>query len=142
LAQLGYIHINIDEGWFKGRSPNGTAHQTLHARCFCIVSKVQFAHVLIGVPNFAIARVCPLRAGGLTLPVAGTMVEDFEKFPSGMKAMGDFIKSQEIAPGTGHKMHYGLYSCRGTCQCGTSTYHAPGSNGHEKDDASVLSSVA
>jgi hypothetical protein len=29
---------------------------------------------------------------------------------------------------------YGLYSCRGTCQCGTSTYSAPGSNGHEMAD--------
>jgi hypothetical protein len=70
------------------------------------------------------------------------MVEDFEKFPSGMKAMGDFIKSQEIVPGNGHKMHYGRYSGRGTCQCGTGTYHATGSNGHEKDDVSVFSSVA
>lgn len=31
-------------------------------------------------------------------------------------------------------MKYGLYSCRGTCQCGTQTYKAVGSHGYEKED--------
>eukprot|EP00038_Savillea_parva_P025951 m.50314 g.50314 ORF g.50314 m.50314 type:complete len:571 (+) comp7229_c0_seq2:61-1773(+) len=64
----------------------------------------------------------------------GSMVEDWEKFPSGMKGLGDWIKSQETFPGSGKKMRYGLYSCRGTCQCGTHTYSAPGSHGFEKAD--------
>lgn len=42
------------------------------------------------------------------------MVEDFEKFPSGMKALGDWIKQHDTYAGSGEKMHYGLYSCRGT----------------------------
>ena len=46
------------------------------------------------------------------------------------------------APGSGRKMRYGLYSCRGTCQCGTKTYHAVGSNGHEKDDVDWMVSHA
>ena len=35
-------------------------------------------------------------------------------------------------------MRYGLYSCRGTCQCGTGTYGAPGSHGHEADDTEFM----
>lgn len=62
------------------------------------------------------------------------MYEDLSKFPSGMKALGTWITSQETYPGSNEYMHYGLYSCRGTCQCGTSTYSAPGSNGHEMAD--------
>lgn len=57
---------------------------------------------------------------------AGEMYEDLDKFPSGMAGMGAWVKAQGF--------HYGLYSCRGTCQCGTGTYNAPGSNGHEKAD--------
>ena len=64
----------------------------------------------------------------------GQMYEDLDKFPSGMKGLGDWIKSQETFPGSGEMMRYGLYSCRGTCQCGTGSYNAPGSNGHEADD--------
>ena len=51
-----------------------------------------------------------------------------------LKALGDFIHAQETAPGSGEYMRYGLYSCRGTCQCGTGTYSAPGSHGHEAAD--------
>lgn len=86
LAKLGYTQINIDEGWLKGRYPNGTLY------------------------------------------------EDFEKFPSGMKKLGEWIKQQETYPGSGKYMRYGLYSCRGTCQCGTATYAAPGSHGYEAAD--------
>ena len=64
----------------------------------------------------------------------GQMYEDFDKFPSGMKALGDWIKAQETAPGSGQYMRYGLYSCRGTCQCGTGTYSGPGSHGYEAAD--------
>ena len=52
---------------------------------------------------------------------AGQMYEDLDKFPSGMKALGDWIKSQPTYAGSGDMMRYGLYSCRGTCQCGTGT---------------------
>ena len=56
----------------------------------------------------------------------GSLYEDVEKFPSGMKGLGDWIKSQGF--------HYGLYTCRGTCQCSTGTYSATGSYGYEKED--------
>ena len=72
LASLGYLHVNVDEGWLKGRNAQGALY------------------------------------------------EDLDKFPSGMKALGDWIKAQ-VVPGTGAHMRYGLYSCRGTCQCGTGT---------------------
>ena len=58
--------------------------------------------------------------------------QDLSKFPSGMKGLGSWIKSQETSPGSGQYLQYGLYSCRGSCQCGTSTYSAPGSLGYEK----------
>ena len=64
----------------------------------------------------------------------GQMYEDLDKFPSGMKGLGDWIKATPTYAGSPTMMRYGLYSCRGTCQCGTGTYNAPGSNGHEKDD--------
>ena len=68
----------------------------------------------------------------------GVMYEDLDKFPSGMKGMGDWIKAQETYPGSGDFMHYGLYSCRGTCQCGTGTYQAPGSHGYEAADVDYM----
>lgn len=51
-----------------------------------------------------------------------------------MKALGDWITAQSVAPGSDEKMVYGLYSCRGTCQCGTRAYHGPGSHGYEAAD--------
>ena len=66
------------------------------------------------------------------------MYEDLDKFPSGMKGLGDWIKAQETYPGSAQYMQYGLYSCRGTCQCSTGTYHAPGSNGYEKADVDYM----
>ena len=86
LAKLGYVQINVDEGWLKGRNSSGQ------------------------------------------------MYEDLDKFPSGMKALGDWIKAQPTYAGSSETMRYGLYSCRGTCQCGTGTYNAPGSNGYEAAD--------
>ncbi len=62
------------------------------------------------------------------------MYEDLSKFPSGMKGLGDWIKSTPLYPGSADNFLYGLYSCRGTCQCGTGTYNAPGSNGFEAID--------
>lgn len=38
----------------------------------------------------------------------GMMYEDLDKFPNGMKALGDWIKAQETYPGSGEHMHYGL----------------------------------
>eukprot|EP00750_Incisomonas_marina_P015620 INCI18401.3.p1 GENE.INCI18401.3~~INCI18401.3.p1 ORF type:complete len:524 (+),score=65.40 INCI18401.3:372-1943(+) len=93
LVDLGYVQINIDEGWFKDRNANGT------------------------------------------------MVEDFDKFPSGMKALGQWVKNQ-TATKTGTHMRYGLYTSRGTCQCGTGTYKAVGSNGYEKQDVDWMVTYA
>jgi len=56
----------------------------------------------------------------------GVMYEDLSKFPSGMKGLGDWVHGEGFL--------YGLYSCRGTCQCGTGSYHAPGSHGYEAAD--------
>lgn len=64
----------------------------------------------------------------------GTIFEDLEKFPHGMKGLGDWVTSQAVAAGSDERLVYGLYSCRGTCQCGTGKYHATGSNGHEAED--------
>ena len=64
----------------------------------------------------------------------GTIYEDRTKFPAGMKALGDWVTAQPVAAGSAQKLVYGLYSCRGTCQCGTGYYHGPGSNGYEAAD--------
>jgi len=60
----------------------------------------------------------------------GAMVYDTQKFPSGMKALGDYIHSKGLK--------YGLYTCRGTCQCSTSQYQGPGSQGYEVQDANLM----
>ena len=86
LAKKGYKYVNVDEGWLKGRAPNGTIY------------------------------------------------EDLQKFPRGMRGLGEWVTSQSVAAGSAEKLVYGLYSCRGTCQCGTGLYHAVGSNGHEAAD--------
>ena len=67
----------------------------------------------------------------------GEIVEDRKKFPNGMKALGEWIHAQEV-PGQGKVMKYGLYTSRGTCQCSTNLYHAPGSHGFEVQDAQWL----
>jgi alpha-galactosidase len=82
LSKLGYVYVNVDEGWLQGRDSNGS------------------------------------------------MVYDPVKFPSGMKALGDYIHSLGLK--------YGLYTCRGTCQCSTSEYQGPGSQGYEKQDADLM----
>jgi len=70
----------------------------------------------------------------------GDLIEDLNKFPSGMKALGDWIHNQ-IVPGKGKIMKYGLYTCRGTCQCGTALYQGPGGHGHETQDSAWLANV-
>jgi len=69
--------------------------------------------------------------------VTGDYVEDRVKFPSGMKALGEWVHNQTV-PGKGKILKYGLYTCRGTCQCGTKLYSGPGGNGHEKQDTAWL----
>eukprot|EP00316_Scyphosphaera_apsteinii_P013223 CAMPEP_0119338082 /NCGR_PEP_ID=MMETSP1333-20130426/95318_1 /TAXON_ID=418940 /ORGANISM="Scyphosphaera apsteinii, Strain RCC1455" /LENGTH=210 /DNA_ID=CAMNT_0007349277 /DNA_START=129 /DNA_END=758 /DNA_ORIENTATION=+ len=64
----------------------------------------------------------------------GSLFEDLDKFPSRMMGLGNWIKRQPIYEGSAMKMRYGLYTSRGTCQCGTRTYHAVGSHGFEKED--------
>ena len=45
----------------------------------------------------------------------------------------------QTVPGKGKIMKYGLYTCRGTCQCGTEQYqNKPGGNGHEAKDTAWL----
>jgi len=58
------------------------------------------------------------------------MVSDNVKFPSGMKALGDYIHSKGLK--------YGLYTSRGNVQCGTSQYSAPGSFGYYKQDVDLM----
>jgi len=84
LAKLGYIYVNVDEGWLKSRDSNGN------------------------------------------------MVWDSVKFPSGMKALGDYIHSKGLK--------YGLYTSRGNVQCSTSQYQGPGSYGYYEQDMKLMAS--
>lgn len=56
----------------------------------------------------------------------GLMVEDKNKFPHGMKAVGDYIHSRGLK--------FGMYSCSGTMTCAG----YPGSFEHEFDDAKTF----
>ncbi len=58
----------------------------------------------------------------------GDLVPDPEKFPSGMKALGDYLHAK------GFK--FGIYSCAGTRTCGD----YPASWGHEFQDARLFAS--
>ena len=82
LFKKGYISCNVDEGWLKNRSANGT------------------------------------------------IIYDESKFPSGMKSLGDWAHSNGFM--------YGLYSSRGTQQCGSLGYNAPGSYGYYQQDANYV----
>ena len=53
----------------------------------------------------------------------GRILEDPEKFPSGMKALADYIHSRGLK--------FGIYSCAGTLTC----QDRPGSRGYEYQDA-------
>lgn len=53
----------------------------------------------------------------------GNIVIDEERFPSGMKALGDYIHSKDLK--------FGIYSCAGSMTCQS----RPGSRGHEFQDA-------
>ena len=63
-----------------------------------------------------------------------TIYEDIEKFPSTMLGLGHWITAQRTAANSTERLKYGLYSSRGTCQCGTGKYHAVGSHGFEAQD--------
>lgn len=58
----------------------------------------------------------------------GRIVPDPAKFPSGMKALADYVHSKGLK--------FGLYTDRGTMTCGG----RPGSKGYEKIDAEVYAS--
>lgn len=58
----------------------------------------------------------------------GNLVADPEKFPNGMKAVGDYIHSKGLK--------FGMYSCAGTHTCGG----YPGSFEHEFQDAKQFAS--
>jgi alpha-galactosidase len=59
---------------------------------------------------------------------SGNLQADPAKFPSGMKALGDYLHSK------GFK--FGIYEDRGTATC----YGLPGSYGHETEDAALFAS--
>ena len=54
---------------------------------------------------------------------AGNIVADVQRFPSGMKALAEYIHSKGLK--------FGLYSCAGTATC----QGRPGSHGYEEIDA-------
>ncbi len=58
----------------------------------------------------------------------GEIVADPHAFPSGMKALGDYIHSKGLK--------YGIYTCAGEQTCGK----RPGSKGHEKQDMATYAS--
>ncbi len=58
----------------------------------------------------------------------GNLVADPAKFPSGMKALGDFLHA--------HGFKFGIYECAGTETCAG----YPGSRGHEFQDARTFAS--
>jgi alpha-galactosidase len=58
----------------------------------------------------------------------GSLVPDPAKFPSGLKALGDFLHAR------GFK--FGIYGCAGNKTCGS----YPGSQGHEYQDARLFAS--
>ena len=58
----------------------------------------------------------------------GQLQADPDKFPSGMKALGDFIHSLGLK--------YGIYNCAGTLTC----QRYPGGRGHEFEDARLYAS--
>ncbi|RSD23855.1 glycoside hydrolase family 27 protein [Amycolatopsis eburnea] len=59
---------------------------------------------------------------------AGNLVADPAKFPSGLKALGDYIHARG--------MKFGIYESAGTETC----QHYPGSHGHEQTDANSFAS--
>ncbi|KAK3244684.1 hypothetical protein CYMTET_45712 [Cymbomonas tetramitiformis] len=67
----------------------------------------------------------------------GKIYANPHKFPSGIKALADWVHDQ-VVPGKGNIMKIGLYTSRGTCQCSTNTYHGPGSQWHVSEDAHWL----
>jgi hypothetical protein len=97
--------------------------------------------------------------------LAGEIVTDLTKFPDGMDGTGAWVHNQTFSPSAAairranavaefHGLDprhpsvqanshftYWLYTSRGTTQCGTSKYHAPGSQGHEKADAAWMAAA-
>jgi alpha-galactosidase len=71
----------------------------------------------------------------------GTIYEDRTKFPEGMAGLGEWVHAQETSPGSGEYMRYGLYTCRGTCQCSTGQYSGPGSAGYEAPDVDWMAAA-
>jgi alpha-galactosidase len=63
---------------------------------------------------------------------SGNIIYDSVKFPSGMKALGDYIHSKGLK--------YGLYTSRGNVQCSTSQYQGPGSYGYYAQDMKLMAS--
>ena len=129
LPQMGYSSWN-DCSSFRDNGPNG----------WCWDSEAHIKSVTLYMISSGLAKLgytqINVDEGWLKGRdnATGQIYEDTDKFPSGMKALGDFIKSQPTYAGSPDMMRYGLYSCRGTCQCGTGTYSAPGGNGYEAAD--------
>lgn len=60
--------------------------------------------------------------------LTGDLVADPQKFPSGMKAVADYVHSKGLK--------FGLYNCGGTMTCAK----YPGSHGYEEQDAKLYAS--
>ena len=133
LAALGYTYVDVDEGWLKGRNAAGQMYEDTDkfpsGMKVCVAMSVRRC---ISPVRWRSVPLC------LSLPRALWTFHLTSPCPCPshpeLKALGDFIHAQETSPGSGQYMKYGLYSCRGTCQCGTGTYSAPGSHGYEAAD--------
>ena len=68
-------------------------------------------------------RPCAIKLGPKTINADGNIVPDAKNFPSGMKALGDYIHSKGLK--------FGIYSDAGAKTCAG----RPGSRGHEFQDA-------
>ena len=125
LPAMGYSTWN-DCSSFRDNGPNGWCYDSeAHVR------NVTSYFISSGLKSLGYSRINIDEGWFLYRDnTTGAMVEDFSKFPSGMTGLGTWIKGQGF--------HYGLYSCRGTCQCGTGTYHATGSHGFEAEDVAWM----
>lgn len=125
---MGYSTWN-DCSSFRDNGPNGWCWDTeAHVKNTTLYMMSSGLYAL-GYDHINIDEGWFVRHGNVSSGEA-QMIEDLDKFPSGMKGLGDWVKSNDFV--------YGLYSCRGTCQCSTSSYHADGSHGSEASDTAWM----
>jgi hypothetical protein len=104
--------INIDEGWLKSRNSSGWIVEDFvkfpegmdgFGACTTDSAPVDTRHPSVGLCSPLRARAADCAAP--PHPTAAPF------------AAGAWVHSQELSPGSGQYFKYGLYSCRGTCQC-------------------------